>query len=174
MAYVVRRRNGRFEVRESLHTPNGPRARSLASFEVLTDEALARAAGRALRPFDARAVVRSARRAGAGVRLAVDPAAPGRSAGAHDRFLAGSMRMANALRHSRPARAYVDPGVALADLLGFADMVAAGRPPRRFEPLAFPPLNRLAERRRGTSSGSGGGGGRGEGRVVTGRGESRR
>ena len=67
MAYVVARRNGRFEVRESLHTPDGPRARSLAGFDVLTDEVLAKAARRARRPFDVEAVLASGRRAGAPV-----------------------------------------------------------------------------------------------------------
>jgi hypothetical protein len=40
-----------------------------------------------------------------------------------------------------------DAGAALIELLGFADMVTAGQPPRPFEPLAFPALARLAERR---------------------------
>jgi len=53
MAFVVRRRDVRFEIRESLSTPAGPRARTLASFRVLTADVLAAAAGRARRPFDA-------------------------------------------------------------------------------------------------------------------------
>jgi hypothetical protein len=53
MAFVVARRGGRFEIRESLATPAGPRARTLASFRVLTADVLAEAAGRARRPFDA-------------------------------------------------------------------------------------------------------------------------
>ena len=40
MAYVVARPRGRFEIRESVHTPKGPRARSLANFAHLTDEVL--------------------------------------------------------------------------------------------------------------------------------------
>ena len=43
MAYVVTRPRGRFEIRESVHTDKGPRARSLASFTELSDEVLARA-----------------------------------------------------------------------------------------------------------------------------------
>jgi hypothetical protein len=54
MAYVVGRSAGRFEIRESVHTTKGPRARSLANFGILTDQVLAVAAGRAERPFDAR------------------------------------------------------------------------------------------------------------------------
>ena len=69
MAYVVVRPKGRFEIRESLHTPDGPRARSLAGFDVLTDGVIAKAARRAQRPFDVEAVLASARRAGAWARL---------------------------------------------------------------------------------------------------------
>jgi hypothetical protein len=52
MAFLVARRGGRFEIRESLATPAGPRARTLASFRVLTADVLADAAARARRPFD--------------------------------------------------------------------------------------------------------------------------
>jgi len=60
MAYVVARpghREGRatirYEIRESVSTPAGPRSRSLATFRVLTADVVARAAERAQRPFDA-------------------------------------------------------------------------------------------------------------------------
>jgi len=67
MTYVVvrpdrrpRRGDGerpvRFEIRESVSTPAGPRARTLATFRVLTASVLAEAASRARRPFDARQV----------------------------------------------------------------------------------------------------------------------
>ncbi len=52
MAYVVARPKGRFEIRESVHTHKGPRARSLANFARLSDEVLATARRRASRPFD--------------------------------------------------------------------------------------------------------------------------
>jgi hypothetical protein len=67
MAYVVRRPNDRWEIRESTVTPAGPRARSLASFRVLDDAVLDRATRAASRPFDREAVVASARRAAAPV-----------------------------------------------------------------------------------------------------------
>ena len=142
MAYVVARRSGRFEIRESLHTPKGPRSRTLAGFGVLTDEVLAAAAKRAQRSFDGEAVVRSARRAGAGVRVATSGASRAR-----DRFLVGSKGMASALGKPPPARARGDAGAALMELLGFADMVRAGQAPRPFEPLKFPALVKLAEQR---------------------------
>jgi hypothetical protein len=149
MAYVVARRNGRFEVRESLHTPKGPRARSLAGFDVLTDEVLVAAARRAKRPFDAQAVVASGRRAGARV-PAVAGAGPG-ARGSSSWFLEGSRRMAVALQQS-PASRRADPGAALVDLLGFADAVTVNQLPRPFEPLAFPVLARLVEERRSAAS----------------------
>jgi uncharacterized iron-regulated membrane protein len=139
MAYVTARRNGRFEIRESLHTPNGPRAHTLAGFtKVLTDEALAKAHKRATRPFDQAAVVASARRAGARVNATESPEE--RSV---QPFLAASRRMADTLRRTATAPATRSPGEVLIDLLGFADAVATSQPPRASERLAFPPLTRL-------------------------------
>ena len=138
MAYVVARRGGRFEVRESLYTANGPRSRTLAGFDVLTEEVLTAAACRAQRPFDREAVIGSGRRAGARVQVA--------TSGAHrarDRFLAGSKRMASALGQPPPSRARAEPGAALLELLGFADAVAAGQSRRPFAPLAYPVLAHL-------------------------------
>jgi hypothetical protein len=52
MAYVVKRRDGRFEIRESVARPRGPRARTLATFRELSDAVLDLAASRATTPFD--------------------------------------------------------------------------------------------------------------------------
>lgn len=142
MAYVVARRGGRFEVRESLHTANGPRSRTLAGFDVLTDEILAAAARRAQRPFDAQAVIRSGRRAGARVRVATTGASR-----AHDRFVTGSRRMASSLGQSGAHTDAPDAGAALLELLGFADAVTATQPPRPFAPLAFPVMTQLERQR---------------------------
>jgi hypothetical protein len=147
MAYVVARPKGRFEVRESLHTPKGPRARSLAGFDVLTDEVLAAAARRATRPFDAEAVLASARRAGAPVTTGTG----GMAEGVRDsskRFVEASRRMALSMRRRPVSSGREDSGAALIDLLGFADAVARSQPPRPFEPLTFPVLSRLVENRR--------------------------
>jgi hypothetical protein len=141
MAYVVARRGGRFEIRESLHTASGPRSRTLAGFGVLTGDVLAAARLRAQRPFDAEAVIRSGRRAGARVQVATSGANRAR-----DRFLAGSKSMASALGKQPASRAPADAGAALMELLGFAEMVRAGQPARPYEPLAFPALSRLTER----------------------------
>ncbi|MGA2452456.1 MAG: hypothetical protein ABSG93_02965 [Solirubrobacteraceae bacterium] len=145
MAYVVARPKGRFEIRESLHTPDGPRARSLAGFEVLTDAVLAKAARRAQRPFDVEAVLASGRRAGALARVDV-----GRGGDdSRERFVETSRRMARALQRP-PTLRPVDPGAALIDLLGFADAVTRNQPPRPPAPLEFPVLSRLVEGHRGS------------------------
>lgn len=162
MAYVVARRNGRFELRESLHTPRGPRARTLAGFAVLSDEVLAHAARRAQRPFDAAAAIDSGRRAGVQVTVTAEPTTP---RGASDErwprpadraqsppdnsggFLAATARMARSVRRS-PQAERMSPGDALIDLLGFADAVRASQPPRPSAPLAFPAIGRLVSGRR--------------------------
>jgi hypothetical protein len=143
MAYVVARRNGRFEVRESVHTAKGPRARSLAGFETLTDDVLATAERRAIRPFDTEAVIASGRRAGA----QVSGAAGGGIRGSSRRFAEASRRMAKSMGRSTSATETGDPGTALIDLMGFADIVARSQPARPFEPLTFPVLARLVEGR---------------------------
>ena len=140
MAYVVARRSGRFEIRESLHTAKGPRSRTLAGFSVLSDDVLSIAAQRAQRPFDSGAVLRSAQRAGAGVEVAHIE-----SSRARERFLAGSENMTASVSRTPTVAARGDSGAALLELLGFADMVRAGQPPRPREPLAFPVLARLVE-----------------------------
>jgi hypothetical protein len=143
MAYVVARPKGRFEIRESLHTPDGPRARSLAGFDVLTGIVLAKAARRAQRPFDAEAVLASGRRAGA----PTTAGAGGELDDSRKRFVKASRRMARELQRP-PAPRPVDPGAALIDLLGFADAVTRNQPPRLPAPLEFPVLSRLIESRR--------------------------
>lgn len=65
MAFVVVRSDGRFELRESVSTSRGPRARTLATFRELTDAVLDAAESRATRPFDRRAVEAKALAAGA-------------------------------------------------------------------------------------------------------------
>lgn len=148
MAYVVARPRGRFEIRESVHTPDGPRARSLAGFDVLTDEVLVKAARRATRPFDADAVIASGRRAGALVKAGAGAGVDTRDSSR--RFVEASRRMARTLQ-SPPALRPADPGATLIDLLGFTDAVTRNQPARPFAPLEFPVLSRLVEDRRGSA-----------------------
>ena len=139
MAYVVARPKGRFEIRESVHTHKGPRARSLANFARLSDEVLATARRRASRPFDTGAVRASAARVGATAHRDRHPGPEMR------RFVESSRRMAGALEpqppRSGPRR---DPGEALIDLLNFAEQVTPFTPVRAPEPLEFPPLAAVA------------------------------
>ncbi len=67
MAYVVARRSGTWEVRESRSTTAGPRSRTLATFRTLTPEVLALARTRAFTPFDPHELRKAALRAGAPV-----------------------------------------------------------------------------------------------------------
>ena len=147
MAYVVARPRGRFEIRESVHTPQGSRARSLASFTELSDEVLGKASRRASRPFDAAAVRASAARAGA-------PTTRHRQSDMR-KFAESSRRMAAALATRPPGTGSPpprDPGDALIDLLDLVARVTAFGPPRPAEPLRFPPLARLRAERLATAS----------------------
>ena len=149
MAYVVARPRGRFEIRESLHTPKGPRARTLANFEQLTDKVLDTARLRATRPFDIDAVRASAEKASASA-AARRPVRGNLGGPATQRrlemrrFAASARRMAAALESRPPSAGSArDPGDALIDLLDLVAQVSAYRAPRRPEPLRFPPLAHL-------------------------------
>ena len=150
MAYVVARPRGRFEIRESVHTPKGPRARTLANFESLTDKVLDTARQRASRPFDTDAVRASAFKAGTKAdarrrtsrRRLGGVATPARPE--MRRFVESSRRMAASLEpRPPPDGAPRDPGDALIDLLDLVAQISAFQDPRRPEPLRFPPLARL-------------------------------
>jgi hypothetical protein len=65
MAYIVPRKNGSWEIRETCSTPDGPRSSTLASFRELSDEIIERAQGRAAKPIDAEELRRAALRSGA-------------------------------------------------------------------------------------------------------------
>ncbi len=167
MAYVVARPKGRFEIRESVHTPKGPRARSLANFAHLDDEVLDRARRRASRPFDSDAVRAAATRAasratrtGAAATAATGRAGAGAGAPRHEqpetrRFVEASRRMARSVEEVPPPTTRQDPGEALIDLLGLVARVGAFGPPRKPEPLGFPPLARLRAARAAHATGTG-------------------
>lgn len=69
--FVTARPDGAWELRQSVRTPAGPRARTLARFRVLTPEVMAHAVSRAAEPLDQDAVRQAAARAGAPI--AEDP-----------------------------------------------------------------------------------------------------
>jgi hypothetical protein len=143
MAYVVARKDGRFEIRECRQTAKGPRARTLASFRVLDAAVLAAAATRATRPFPSGSVLDSGRRAGA----QIDPGLSGATGPtqADAAFVAASRRMAELTGKPASKQMRADPGHALSQLLDFADAIAASQPPRAAEPLAFPVLSHLVD-----------------------------
>jgi hypothetical protein len=68
MAYVVATKPGRFEVRESVSTPEGPRSRTLASFRELTAETVEKVQARSEKSPTAAELTQLALRAGAPVR----------------------------------------------------------------------------------------------------------
>jgi hypothetical protein len=151
MAYVVTRPKGRFEIRESVHTPKGPRARSLANFARFSDDVLELARKRASRPFDCEAVRAAAQRAAARpdapgrppvAEAAATATVPGHAQPETRRFVEATRRMAATLE-TRPPQpgSRRDPGDALLDLFDFLALSAASRPPRPPEPLQFPPLS---------------------------------
>lgn len=67
MAFITATRPGRFEIRESRSTPKGPRSTTLASFEVLDDEAIEKARAKASKPLDPEALRQAARKISAPV-----------------------------------------------------------------------------------------------------------
>jgi hypothetical protein len=77
MAYVVARRSGTWEIRESHSTVAGPRGRTLATFRTLTPEIVERARARSSKPLDPGELRKTALRSGA----PVSARAPDRAAG---------------------------------------------------------------------------------------------
>jgi len=67
MAFVVPRKSGTWEIRETRSTPAGPRSKTLASFRELDAEAIARAQARSEKQLDPSDLRRAALRAGAPV-----------------------------------------------------------------------------------------------------------
>lgn len=158
MAYLVRRAGDRIEIRESRATPRGPRSRQLTRFSgALTPAVLARAAARATRPFDARALLRRA----ADIGIPVAAHAPEQEA----RALLGRLRRGDAIdpvmagllvralervptaavpEHLAEVSEWIGAtpaarGAALRDLLDLFGRIDASRPARRSRPRArFP------------------------------------
>lgn len=158
MAFIVQTRRGTFEIRESRSTPKGPRSRTLASFEELTDEVIEKAVQRASKPLTPDELRGAARRVGAPVaRPAVDQAARellaelgmGREPEPRlQRLLTAKLRQgaAGAITPPDPSSAVAewmaatpaDRGKTLVDLLLLADALPHGA--RRGKPLLFPRL----------------------------------
>lgn len=76
MAFVIAKRNGTYEIRESRNSPNGPRSKTLATFRELDDKVIAKARARSDKPLSDDELRAAAQRAGApGARAPIDRAA---------------------------------------------------------------------------------------------------
>jgi hypothetical protein len=149
MAFVIARQGGRFEIRESVQTQRGPRARTLANFSVLTEETLRRAAGRASREFNQSSVIASAIRRGAPLAKGLvegEQVSALTSESPSARFVTSARRFSQTIE-DRPWRTERDSGEVLIDLIGFADEVTRHQPPRTPTPLEYPALNKLVSSR---------------------------
>lgn len=156
MAFVIARRDGRYEIRESVSTPAGPRARTLATFRVLSDDVLDHAESRATTPFHRAAIADRAAHLGvprqersaaqAGWELLARLGSPGRLPPALAAALAsrlGSVAV-DALPDSLPPLldwigvGAQERGEALRDLLRLSDRIPARveRTPRAFPRIA--------------------------------------
>jgi hypothetical protein len=162
MAFIVPTRKGRFEVRESKSTPEGPRSRTLVSFRELTDELIERAQVKAAKPIDAGELRRAAHRAGAPVagppidraaRELISELGKGRKLDPTLRHLLTSLLSREGVNETNQppsdsglsVASWVGAtpeqrGRALVDLLLLADAIPSGG--RKKGPLRFPPFNR--------------------------------
>lgn len=77
MAYIVARKTGAWEIRESHNTDAGPRSRTLASFRTLTPTVIERARARSSKDLSEDELRKAARRAGAPVATTSSDAAAG-------------------------------------------------------------------------------------------------
>ncbi len=158
MAFVVPTRRGKFELRESRSTPDGPRSRTLATFGELNDEVIEKAQARAAKPIDPRSLRSAARRAGASVapppadraaRELIAELGLGREPQPRLQRLLRSMLADNhrAATPADPSQAVAqwmaatpaERGKSLVDLLLLADALPHGG--RRGKPLLFPRLD---------------------------------
>ena len=152
MACVVKSKGASWEVRQSVHTPAGPRSRTLATFQELTPEVAALAAKRSATPLTSAQLQTAARRAGAPVaqppaeqaarRLLTELAAGRKPRGVLARLLADRLgNSGQALSDAQLAASQwlgataEDRGAALVDLLLLTDALPAPTRPRR---SAFP------------------------------------
>lgn len=151
MTYVVSRPGARWEIRESVRTPKGPRGHTLASFRELTDDVIQRAVAAAHGPLDADRLRDQCLAARVPVgEPAVDAAARALLAEmTGNRLPSGPLRrqLADALapRHPGGAGDWTQApasarGETLADLLDLTDYL----PPRPPTALRYPPLRSAA------------------------------
>lgn len=152
MAFIKQSRPGRWEIRESRVTANGPRSTTLATFETLDHSHLVLAADRAQSEFDEQSIIDSARRAGAPVSLSpADKAAMAllRAIGDGDSPSPGLRRLLTDALSGRQLSAATEEaldhvgksaehrGADLFDLMLLSDAIPAKRVSRT---MSFPPI----------------------------------
>jgi hypothetical protein len=166
VAHLVQRGGGRFDLRESIATADGPRSRTLATFRPpLSPEILERAAARATRRFDRAAIFAAAERLGLATterreeRSARELLARLRAGNPIDPVLVTLLRDALASAEAAPVPDHLAEvaewigapaarrGEALRELLRVSDRIVRARVPVRSRPKArFP---RFSSRRPG-------------------------
>lgn len=150
MAYVVRRPNGSWEIRESVSTPKGPRSRTLATFRRLSPGVLDKVVRRASRPTTREDLQAALREAGAVSSAADDAARALLAEVVAGRLPSPGLRrllveaLGDSPAHDLPGEGAAEwltapearRGAAVRDLMRLTDRLP--HPPAR--PLAFPPL----------------------------------
>lgn len=152
MAFVVRRSDGRWEIRESYSTERGPRSRTLATFKVMSPRIIELAAAKARKRLDPAAILSAVRRAGVPIELSPDDALAKKllSRLAHGAKVRPGLRLLLLELLGGPDTPAVDDSLAqwmgasdrdradaLKDLLDLADRL----PKPRKTPLVFPGLS---------------------------------
>jgi len=160
MAFVTVKPGGRYEIRETRRTPDGPRATTLVTFHALGDEEIEQARQRAVGPIDEARLRAGARRVGAPVvparadRLARSLLAALAEGSVPSPGLCRALADALAARGVRPdgelagLAEWVDASLesragALGDLLELADAIPARRPAAAA--LTFPRLSSVPD-----------------------------
>lgn len=157
MATIVKRKDGRFELRESRWTERGPRSRTLAIFRELTPEVLNRADARATKPVDRDSLLARAEELGLHMSRLLGPSEPSAVVGRINsgevwptqiRALQQSLDDVEAPHLREHLEAMVQwmgtsdevRGRTLVDLLRLAQAIMRHRDRSRREPLSFPSL----------------------------------
>ena len=149
MAFIVRRPAGRWEIRESYSTAEGPRARTLVTFKSLSPHVIERAVRTANSPVDRGGLIRAAKRIGVPVEQPEGDALAQsllRSLARGERVRPGLRKLLIERLGGTPKQQIdesvadwigaspKDRGAALVDLLGLVDRL----PKPRRTPLRFP------------------------------------
>jgi hypothetical protein len=140
MAYVVKKASGRFEIRESRLTENGPRSRTLVTFKVLTQDSLKLLKTRSKRPYSETKLIKQAIQKGAPVSFIESQSKS--ISDTYKHFLKASKNMSSSIKATKSTRPK-SPDTVLIELLRFVDTLnkTQNRPFDR--KLKYPILTKL-------------------------------